>query len=589
VTTSTGATAAGYVLFVDYTNANGASDPSAPSGCPCYNLGTEILDGNGDVSLPIHAASLHGAHNAIVATYQDGYNVIADTRSSAFVVDVQPLDQSISFTSTAPTTALVGGQSYTIAATASSTLPVSFSIAPDSTSVCSVSGSTVSFLAAGACVIAADQAGNDRYNPATTVEQTVTVGKGSQTVAFTSIAPPAPVVGGTYALAGVGGGSGKPVTFSVDAATTNSSCTVSDGTVTFVHVGSCVIDANQAGSVSYEPAAQAQQTMTVGKGPQTVSFSSLAPSHAAIGATYAPAATATSGLSPSLGTSGAYCSFDSGSSNVTMTHAGTCTVTADQAGSSDYLAAPQETQTITVDKTAQAITFTSTPPAPAVFGDAYTPHATGGASGNPVVFTIDTASAAGACWLDAGTVRFVGPGRCVIDADQAGASDDVAAPQRQQSFTIGFTRTLSGKVSGALTVATGQAVSLTPGTTIGGAVTVQDRGALSAVGTKIGGTFTASSATAIRLCGVTVGGTTTIAATRGLVVAGDDNGPVACAGNILSGSASITSGLGGVEFDGNTVRGPLTITGNTGTLPPPDVGPVEARGNKVSGTTRIQP
>jgi hypothetical protein len=50
-----------------------------------------------------------------------------------------------------------------------------------------------------------------------------------------------------------------------------------------------------------------------------------------------------------------------------------------------------------------------------------------------------------------------------------------------------------------------------------------------------------------------------------------------------------TGGSGGVEFDGNTVTGSLTVTGNTGTLPPPDVGTVDVVGNKVSKTITIQP
>ena len=41
---------------------------------------------------------------------------------------------------------------------------------------------------------------------------------------------------------------------------------------------------------------------------------------------------------------------------------------------------------------AQAISFTSTPPSPAVVGGTYTPAATGGGSGNPVTFSIDSAS-----------------------------------------------------------------------------------------------------------------------------------------------------------------------------------------------------
>jgi hypothetical protein len=100
-----------------------------------------------------------------------------------------------------------------------------------------------------------------------------------------------------------------------------------------------------------------------------------------------------------------------------------------------YLLPSSQTETITVQQP-QTITFTSTPPSPAVYGGSYTPAATGGGSGNPVVFSIDSSSASGACALSGGTVKFTGVGRCVIDANQAGNGGYQAAPQTQQSFTI---------------------------------------------------------------------------------------------------------------------------------------------------------
>src|SRR5206468_8032380 len=49
-------------------------------------------------------------------------------------------------------------------------------------SICTVSGSTVTGVAVGSCVVAANQAGNTTYNAAPQVTQTITVGKGSQTI-----------------------------------------------------------------------------------------------------------------------------------------------------------------------------------------------------------------------------------------------------------------------------------------------------------------------------------------------------------------------------------------------------------------------
>jgi hypothetical protein len=91
----------------------------------------------------------------------------------------------------------------------------------------------------------------------------------------------------------------------------------------------------------------------------------------------------------------------------------------------------------TVSQASQSITFTSTPPNNPVFGGTYSVAATGGASGNPVIFSIDPFSALGACSLSGNTVSFTAPGPCIVDANQAGNANYLPAPQAQQSFTIG--------------------------------------------------------------------------------------------------------------------------------------------------------
>jgi uncharacterized protein YcfL len=85
------------------------------------------------------------------------------------------LDQTINFTSTPPSNAVVGGPTYTPTATATSGLDVEFTIDPTATSVCSISLGQVSFIGAGTCVINANQAGNENYKPAAQVQQSFTV------------------------------------------------------------------------------------------------------------------------------------------------------------------------------------------------------------------------------------------------------------------------------------------------------------------------------------------------------------------------------------------------------------------------------
>jgi hypothetical protein len=113
--------------------------------------------------------------------------------------------------------------------------------------------------------------------------------------------------------------------------------------------------------------------------------------------------------------------------------AGTCSITASQAGNANYTAATPVSDDITISKASQTITITSSAPAATVGGPTYTVAATA-SSGLAVTFTID-ASASAVCSISGVTVSFVGIGTCKINADQAGDGNYNAAPQTQQTFT----------------------------------------------------------------------------------------------------------------------------------------------------------
>src|SRR5262249_12377080 len=130
------------------------------------------------------------------------------------------------------------------------------------TSVCTVSGTTVTFGTVGTCTINANQAGNTNWNAASQVQQSFTISKGNQTVSFTSSAPgSAAGVASTSPLTATAT-SGLTVTLTIDS-TATSVCSISGGTVTFNAAGTCVIDANQAGNANWNAATQVQQSFTV--------------------------------------------------------------------------------------------------------------------------------------------------------------------------------------------------------------------------------------------------------------------------------------------------------------------------------------
>ncbi len=84
--------------------------------------------------------------------------------------------QTITFTSTAPLDAIVGGRTYLATAIASSDLPVVLTIDGTSAAVCMINDGTVSFISAGMCTIDANQGGDATFAPAPEQQQAFAVG-----------------------------------------------------------------------------------------------------------------------------------------------------------------------------------------------------------------------------------------------------------------------------------------------------------------------------------------------------------------------------------------------------------------------------
>ena len=264
----------------------------------------------------------------------------------------------------------------------------------------------------------------------------------SQSISFTSVPPSAPATGGTYVVAARGGGSGNPVTFSIDPSSTSSACSISGSTVTFGQLGSCVIDANQAGNGKYQAAPQARQAITANgaaKLAQSITFTSTPRSEVEYNVTAAGGGSENP-VTFSIDSSSTSSACSISGSLVTFGQPGSCVIDANQAGNDKYQAAPQAQQTITVSAHTQSISFTA--PSSGSDGMHATLSATGGGSGNPVVFSVDSSTVTGVCnvsGLNGTTVNYTGAApasACVIDANQAGNAEYQPAPQVQQTITV---------------------------------------------------------------------------------------------------------------------------------------------------------
>ena len=149
-----------------------------------------------------------------------------------------------------------GEAAFSPGATASSGLAVSY--ASSNPAVANVSGVTVTIVGAGTATITASQAGNGTYAAATEVQQTLLVGRASQSITFGMLATKA--YGDAPFSLTTTASSGLPVSY---ASSNPAVATVNGNTVTIVGLGSTTITASQVGNSNYNPATNVNQTLNV--------------------------------------------------------------------------------------------------------------------------------------------------------------------------------------------------------------------------------------------------------------------------------------------------------------------------------------
>jgi hypothetical protein len=117
---------------------------------------------------------------------------------------------------------------------------------------------------------------------------------------------------------------------------------------------------------------------------------------------------------------------------VTTRRAGTCAVTASQAGDDRYLAAQEVAQSFQVHAGHQAQTITFAQPPEAKVGEAVTLSASA-TSGLAVAFRSDTPRI---CTVSGATLTPAAPGTCTVTASQDGSDQYAAARDVEQSIDV---------------------------------------------------------------------------------------------------------------------------------------------------------
>ena len=262
-----------------------------------------------------------------------------------------PTAQTISFASLADMQ--FGNAPFTVSATATSGLPVTFSIPSSAAGVCTstgTDGSTISLVATGTCTVQADQAGDGTYAQAPSVQQAFTVSPAptAQTISFVSLA--AMQFGNAPFTVSATASSGLPVSFSIPSSAAGvCTSTGTDGsTISLVGAGTCTVQADQAGDATYAQAPSVQRAFTVSQATPTVSITNIPSSGSAfVGSTFSPSydyagdgGTSTTSSTPSI------CAV--GGTTVYLEAAGTCTLMAEAAATTNNAAATGANQSFAV-------------------------------------------------------------------------------------------------------------------------------------------------------------------------------------------------------------------------------------------------
>ncbi len=335
---------------------------------------------------------------------------------------VNKASQTITFASLSDKT--YGDADFTLAATASSGLAVTYSSSDPSVASVDANGK-VHLLSAGTVTITAQQTGDNNYNAATPVAQTLTVKQASQTITFASLPTQTYYGDADFSLNAT---SSSGLLFTYASSNTAVATVTTDGKVHVLMAGTTTITASQAGNANFAATNATQNlivlkaALTIKADDQTRAFGSANPALTITYSGFVNAETQTNlNALPKASTTA-----------TTASAAGTYPIAISGAASDNY-AITYIPGTLTVTQAAQTITF-GTLAAKAFGNPDFTPAATASsglpvsfASSNPAVVTIVN-----------GQLHLVAPGTATITATQTGNTNYLAAAPVSQTLAIVF-------------------------------------------------------------------------------------------------------------------------------------------------------
>jgi hypothetical protein len=288
-----------------------------------------------------------------------------------------------------------------------------------------VSGSSLKITGAGTVVVSASQPGDGvSYKPATPVTQSLTIQKGRQAITFPELSAVQFFPGLGQPLDAVAS-SGLPVSVRL---VSGPGFLVNDRVLSLRGAGLIVLTASQPGDANYLPAVEVTRTLRVFGETQSVTFAAPADTTFAPGRTITLQATASTGLPVRF-------TVESGRATVagnvlTLTGAGTVTVSAIQDGNLVYSPSAPVVRSFTVGRGVQTIEFGAIPGVP--FGRAPRILSAKSSAGLPIDYTV----VSGPAILDSNRLIGSGLGEVVIVAAQSGNADYLPAARVTQTAQI---------------------------------------------------------------------------------------------------------------------------------------------------------
>jgi hypothetical protein len=192
-------------------------------------------------SLPI------GTHSISVA-YTDSSGVFQSSVGSSSVVVITALTQSVTFNPLS--SAIYGDSQRSLTASASTSLPVTFSVISGPGSL---SGSNLTITGAGSIVVEATQSGDSLYDSAST-RQTLVVNKANQTITFGSLG------NASYGVTPISLTGTSSSSLAVAYSIVSGPGSISGNSLIVTGSGTVIVQASQAGNDNYNAATDVQSS-----------------------------------------------------------------------------------------------------------------------------------------------------------------------------------------------------------------------------------------------------------------------------------------------------------------------------------------